>query len=174
MTSSNGNIFRVTAHLCGEFTGHRWIPRNKCQWRGALMFSLICVWINGWVNNREAGDLRRHQAHYDVIVMYSLFCGFLFAITLFGLQLYWYTCINFCHWLIVYLFININVQYSYFIIYCDTDLTQSGGKYFNKSMKGQSEIAYLPKFANMMLIVMVIVITEILYIILIFDCFENQ
>ena len=37
-----------------------------------------------------------------------------------------------------------------------------------------SEIAYLPKFANMMLIVMVIVITEILYIILIFDCFENQ
>ena len=44
----------------------------------------------------------------------------------------------------------------------------------DKQMKGQSEIAYLPKFANMMLIVMVIVITEILYIILIFDCFENQ
>ena len=44
----------------------------------------------------------------------------------------------------------------------------------NSLMKGQSEIAYLPKFANMMLIVMVIVINEILYIILIFDCFENQ
>ena len=44
----------------------------------------------------------------------------------------------------------------------------------NRLMKGQSEIAYLPKFANMMLIVMVIVITEILYIILIFDCFENR
>ena len=44
----------------------------------------------------------------------------------------------------------------------------------DRQMKGQSEIAYLPKFANMMLIVMVIVITEILYIILIFDCFENQ
>ena len=29
----------------------------------------ICVWINGWVNIREAGDLRRHRAHYDVIVM---------------------------------------------------------------------------------------------------------
>ena len=42
---------------------------HKGQWRGALMFSLICVWINGWVNNREAGDLRRHQAHYDVSVM---------------------------------------------------------------------------------------------------------
>ena len=33
------------------------------------MFSLICAWINGWVNNREAGDLRRHRAHYDVTVM---------------------------------------------------------------------------------------------------------
>ena len=42
---------------------------QKGQWRGALMFSLICVWINDWVNNREAGDLRRNQAHYDVIVM---------------------------------------------------------------------------------------------------------
>ena len=42
---------------------------HKGQWRGALMFSLICVWINGWVNNHEAGDLRRYRAHYDVIVM---------------------------------------------------------------------------------------------------------
>ena len=41
----------------------------KGKWCGALMFSLICVWINGWVNNREAGDLRRYRAHYDVIVM---------------------------------------------------------------------------------------------------------
>ena len=42
---------------------------HKGQWRGALMFTLICTRINGWVNNREAGDLRRHRAHYDVIVM---------------------------------------------------------------------------------------------------------
>ena len=63
MTSSNGEIFRVTGHLCGEFTG------TNGQWRGALMFSLICVWINGWVNSREVGDLRRHRTHYDVIVM---------------------------------------------------------------------------------------------------------
>ena len=42
---------------------------HKGQWRGALMFSLISVWINGCVNNHEAGDLRRHRAHYDVIVM---------------------------------------------------------------------------------------------------------
>ena len=42
---------------------------NTSQWRGALMLSLICTWINGWVNNREPGDLRRHRAHYDVTVM---------------------------------------------------------------------------------------------------------
>ena len=42
---------------------------HKGQWRGALMFSLIYVWINGWVNNHEAGDLRRYLVHYDVTVM---------------------------------------------------------------------------------------------------------
>ena len=36
------------------------------------MFSLVCVWINGWVNNHEAGDLRRYSAHYDVIIMYDI------------------------------------------------------------------------------------------------------
>ena len=45
---------------------------HKGQWRGALMFSLICAWINGWVNNCKAGDLRRHRAHYDVTVMVGL------------------------------------------------------------------------------------------------------
>ena len=45
---------------------------NKGQWRGALIFSLICAWINGWVNNREAGNLRRFRAHYDVSVMGKL------------------------------------------------------------------------------------------------------
>ena len=44
---------------------------HKGQWRGALIFFLICVWINGWVNNREAGDLRRYRAHYDVSVMFQ-------------------------------------------------------------------------------------------------------
>ena len=47
------------------------ISPHKGQWRGALMFSLIRTWINDWVNNREAGDLRRHRDHYDVIVMVS-------------------------------------------------------------------------------------------------------
>ena len=42
---------------------------HKGQWRGAFMFSSICAWINGWVNNCEAGDLRRHRAKCDVTVM---------------------------------------------------------------------------------------------------------
>ena len=93
MTSSNANIFRVTGHLYGEFTGPRWIHHttasdadtqtfitilfitvnypHKGQWRGALMFSFICARTNGWVNNRETGDLRRHRAHYEIIVMIS-------------------------------------------------------------------------------------------------------
>ena len=45
---------------------------HKGQWRGALMLSLICAWINGWVNKREAGDLKRHRAHCDATVMYCL------------------------------------------------------------------------------------------------------
>ena len=51
-----------------------WCPVNsphKGQWHGALMVSLICVFINGSVNNREAGDMRRYHAPYDVIVMTS-------------------------------------------------------------------------------------------------------
>ena len=44
---------------------------HKGQWRGALMFSLICAWINYWVYNRTTDDLRRHRAHCDVIVMRS-------------------------------------------------------------------------------------------------------
>ena len=42
---------------------------HKGQWRGALTFYLICASINGWVNNREGDDFRRHRVHYDVIVM---------------------------------------------------------------------------------------------------------
>ena len=50
---------------------HRW-PVNSPhigQGRGALVYSLICVGTNAWVNNGDAADLRRHRAHYDVIVM---------------------------------------------------------------------------------------------------------
>ena len=48
--------------VTGEFPAQRPVT-------GALMFSLICAWVNGWVNNREAGHLRRHRADYDIIVM---------------------------------------------------------------------------------------------------------
>ena len=43
MASSNGNIFSVTDPFCNS--------PHKGQWRGALIFSLICARINGWVNN---------------------------------------------------------------------------------------------------------------------------
>ena len=46
----------------GEFLSQR-------QWREVLVFSLICAWIHGWVNNREAGDLRCHRTHYVVTMM---------------------------------------------------------------------------------------------------------
>ena len=46
---------------------------HKDQWRGALIFSLICVWKLSWVNNREAGDSRRYHTHYDVTVMSIVF-----------------------------------------------------------------------------------------------------
>ena len=66
MTSSNRNIFRVTGPFCGEFTGE--FPSQRSLTRG-LHVSLIRAWTNSWINNRDAGDLRRHRAHYDVTVM---------------------------------------------------------------------------------------------------------
>ena len=50
---------------------HRWLvdSLHKGQWRGALIFSLIRAWTNGWANNRDAGDLRRHGAYYGITVM---------------------------------------------------------------------------------------------------------
>ena len=69
MTSSNGNIFHVTGPLCGEFTGHEWIPLTEASvsWSFDVFFDL--AWINGWVNNRKAVDLRRHCVHYNVTVV---------------------------------------------------------------------------------------------------------
>ena len=67
MTSSTGNFSAL-------LRGIRRSPVNsphKGQCRGALMLPLICARINGWVNNRGAGDLRRNRTHYDVIVMFK-------------------------------------------------------------------------------------------------------
>ena len=61
--------FSASLAICA---GNSTVPVNsphKGQWRRNLMFSLIRVWINGWINNHEAGDLRRYRAHYDVTVM---------------------------------------------------------------------------------------------------------
>ena len=80
MTSSNGNIFRVTGPLCGEFTGHRSLPRTKASDAELWCFLWSAPWGNGWVNNREAGDLRRQRAHYDVIVMHMVYCGLVLGV----------------------------------------------------------------------------------------------
>ena len=61
MTLSNGKIFRLP--VTNEFPARRPVTRSLD------VFSFICAWINGWVNNREAGDLRRSSAHCDVIVI---------------------------------------------------------------------------------------------------------
>ena len=68
MTSSNKTVSAFLA-ICRRNHRSQVNSPHKCQWRGALMFCLICVWIYGWVNSGGAGDLRRYRAHYDVIVM---------------------------------------------------------------------------------------------------------
>ena len=75
MTSSNGKHFpRYWPFVRGIHRSPMNSP-HKGQWRGALMFSLISARINGWVNNGEAGDLRRHRAHYGIIVMSPTYCA---------------------------------------------------------------------------------------------------
>ena len=74
ITSSNGNLFRVTGPLWGKFTGHRWIPLTK------VSHAELCCFLRSvpeqtvdYVYNRDAGDLRRHRAHYySVTVMIKL------------------------------------------------------------------------------------------------------
>ena len=72
MTSSKGNIFRVTGPSRREFTGHRWIPCTKASVAELWWFLWSAPWINSWVNNCEACYLRRYRAHYDVILMFWL------------------------------------------------------------------------------------------------------
>ena len=62
-------ILRVTGHLCGEFTGPRWIPAQRPVTRSFDLF------FDPHLNKRmskqsyKADDLRRYRIHYDVIVM---------------------------------------------------------------------------------------------------------
>ena len=68
MTSSNGNILRVTGHLWGESTGHRWIPLTTASGVELWCF-LWSASANGWANNRDAGDLKHYSFHFDVALM---------------------------------------------------------------------------------------------------------
>ena len=86
VNGKNGNLLKIFSH--DDVIKWKPFPRywpfvrgihrspetspHEGQWRGALVFCLICAWINAWVNNPKAGDLRRHRAHYDVIVMESV------------------------------------------------------------------------------------------------------
>ena len=63
--------FSALLALCAGIHRSPVNSRHTGQWRGTLMFPLICAWINGWANDLEADDLRRHLAHYDVIVIES-------------------------------------------------------------------------------------------------------
>ena len=88
MTSSNGNILRVTGPLWGESIGHQWIPLTKTT-DAELWFFFICAWFNSQANSRDAGDLRRHRAHYDVTVLqvqfsYDICTRFCFAVFCWG------------------------------------------------------------------------------------------
>ena len=72
MTSSNGSIFLALVAICagnspvlGEFPAQRPVARS-------FDVSLICGWLYGWVNNREAGDFGQYRAHYDVTVMWLI------------------------------------------------------------------------------------------------------
>ena len=73
LNQSNINIWHLRSQQ--QMANVRGIHRSpvdspqRDQWRGALKFYSICAWINSWVNNCDAGDLRRHRIRYDVIVM---------------------------------------------------------------------------------------------------------
>ena len=73
----------------------------KDQYRGAMICSLICALINGWANDRDACDLRRHRAHYDVTVMLTIvkstcaklrFTPLCLALLYPSDVIYWYLC----------------------------------------------------------------------------------
>ena len=71
MTSSNGNISALPVLYEGNHRSPVDSPQ-KGQWRGALVFFLICAYTNGCLNNQDVGDLRCHRAHYGVIVICSV------------------------------------------------------------------------------------------------------
>ena len=68
----SGLQYNITSYLMQRDLENAYVmPRH--QTGDNMMTSsngnMICIWINGWANNREAGGLRRYRAHYDAIVM---------------------------------------------------------------------------------------------------------
>ena len=72
--------------VTGEFPAQRPVRRS--------FDVLVCDWLNGWVNNGEAGDLRRHRAHYNVTVMIAEQIDKCFKCTLWYIQCYYYATCN--------------------------------------------------------------------------------
>ena len=115
MTLSNGIIFRVTGPLCGEFTGHRWIPRTKASDAVTGEFPAqrpvtrsFDVFFDLRLHKRlskqswEADDLRRHRAHYDVIVINKTYSWFSkYEVSYYMLKSEWHRMMRTCFHVIV-------------------------------------------------------------------------
>ena len=74
MSMHHGDVikWKHIPRYCPIVRGIHRSPLNspyKGQWCEALIFCLICVWINNWVNNHEASCLRCHRVHYDFTVI---------------------------------------------------------------------------------------------------------
>ena len=61
-------IIRVIVPLWGKSTGPRWIPLTKAS-DAELWCFLIRAWTSSWASTQDAGNLRRHCAPHDVIIM---------------------------------------------------------------------------------------------------------
>ena len=77
MTSSNGNIFRVTGHLCGEFTGLRWIPRTKASDASCGVFNLrpnkrLSKQSWGWWFETLRRPLGPHSNEFSILIVFAL------------------------------------------------------------------------------------------------------
>ena len=94
MTSSNGNIFRVTGPLWVDSAQNRPVTRSFGVY-------FICTWTNDWTRNRDAGDLRSHRAHSDVTIMYSFLsfaaCILIQNLCYVGLWIYLYNIYTLMH-----------------------------------------------------------------------------
>ena len=100
---------------------------HKGQWRGDLMFSLICVWINDWVNNREAGDFRRYRTHYDVILMIRKMMTGMEIFKWLNTPPKWrHFLFNLMAWFSNYWFDAkyVHFQYQFLLIWCHTNRTE--------------------------------------------------